>query len=360
MRRAGLRSFTRAIASLAALVAHSALVTPFALLSQASILALVGSLTLAPAAGAHPLAPSLLELREQASGIVAVRFRTPLVQRPGAAVMPELPSVCRTRGEPALATDATSATLTWFADCGPGGLRGAALRVRGLRESGSDALLRVELADGVLVRTVLRPGAESFVIPERPSRASVCAAYLRMGFEHLLGGVDHLLFVLGLALLLHDRRRLLVAVTGFTLGHSVTLSLAALGLVRIPLGLVEIGIAASLFWLATRLASGRREGAPLEHVWRLPCLFGLLHGLGFAGALSQAGLPAGEIPLALFAFNAGIELAQLTAVAAFFALQAAFAPWSAQTPAWLARVPAYAIGTIAATLIFERATAGLF
>ena len=360
MRRAGSRSFTRAIASLAALVAHSALVTPFALLSQASILALVGSLTLAPAAGAHPLAPSLLELREQASGIVAVRFRTPLVQRPGAAVMPELPSVCRTRGEPALATDATSATLTWFADCGPGGLRGAALRVRGLRESGTDALLRVELADGVLVRTVLRPGAESFVIPERPSRASVCAAYLRMGFEHLLGGVDHLLFVLGLVLLLHDRRRLLAAVTGFTLGHSVTLSLAALGLVRVPSGLVEVGIAASLFWLATQLVSGKKVGATLAHSWRLPCLFGLLHGLGFAGALSQAGLPAGEIPLALFAFNAGIELAQLTAVAAFFALQAAFAPWSAQTPAWLARVPAYAIGTIAATLIFERATAGLY
>ena len=92
----------------------------------------------------------------------------------------------------------------------------------------------------------------------------------------------------------------------------------------------------------------------------MPALFGLLHGLGFAGALSQAGLPAGEIPLALFAFNLGIELGQLAAVAALLALRAALAPWSARTPAWLARVPAYAIGTIAAALVFERAAAGWF
>jgi len=359
MRSAGAWGFRRAFAALATLVSHGVLATSFALFGTASLAALVGSLALAPAAGAHPLAPSLFELREQAGGVVAVRFRTPLVQRPGAAVMPELPSVCRARGEPALVTDVTSATLTWLADCGPRGLRGAPLRVRGLRESGTDALLRVELADGVLVRTVLRPGAESFVIPMRSSQMSVFAAYLRMGFEHLLGGVDHLLFVLGLVLLLHDRRRLLAAVTGFTLGHSVTLSLAALGLVRVPSGLVEVGIAASLFWLATRLARSEQIAERFAQPWRMSCLIGLLHGLGFAGALSQAGLPAGEIPLALFAFNAGIELAQLAAIAAFFALQAALAPWSAHSPAWLARVPAYAIGTIAAALICERAAASL-
>jgi hydrogenase/urease accessory protein HupE len=324
------------------------------------LLSLVGSLAFVAPAGAHPLAPSLFELREQAGGVVAVRFRTPLAQRPGAAVQPELPSRCRARGEPALTLDAASATFTWLAECGPGGLRGAALRVRGLRETGTDALLRIELADGVLVRTVLRPGAESFVVPERPSRSGVLAAYLRMGFEHLLGGVDHLLFVLGLVLLLRERRRLLVSVTGFTLGHSVTLSLAALGLVRVPSSLVEVGIAASLFWLATQLADGERTPASLAPAWRMPALFGLLHGLGFAGALSQAGLPAGEIPLALFAFNVGIELGQLAAVAACLALRAALAPWSARRPAWLASLPAYAIGTLAAALVLERATAGWF
>jgi hypothetical protein len=218
------------------------------------------------------------------------------------------------------------------------------------------------------VRTVLRPGDASFQIPERPSRTLVFGSYLRMGGEHLLGGLDHLLFVLGLVLLLRDRRRLLVGVTGFTLGHSVTLSLAALGLVRMPtalaaLGLahvppalVEIGIAASLFWLATRLAGGAASGAPLARAWRMPALFGLLHGLGFAGALAQAGLPAGEIPLALFAFNLGIEIGQLAAVAVLLALRAALAPWRARAPVWLAQAPAYAIGTLATLLILERAT----
>jgi len=320
---------------------------------------LAAALVFVAPADAHPLAPSLLELREQADGVVAVRFRTPLAQRPGAAPWPELPPTCRARGAPALATDASSATLRWLADCGPDGLRGATVRVTGLRGSGTDALLRAELAGGAVVRAVLRPGAEAFTIPRQPSRLGVAVDYFEMGFGHLLGGVDHLLFVLGLVLLVRGGRRLLAAVTGFTLGHSATLSLAALGFVRVPQGLVEVGIAASLFWLATRLARDPPAGEPLPRPWRLPALFGLLHGLGFAGALAQAGLPEGEIPLALFTFNLGIEFGQLALVAALLALRATLRPWSARTPAWLARAPAYAIGTTAAALVFERVAAGL-
>src|SRR5262245_4111877 len=115
-------------------------------------LAFTLALALAGPAIAHPLAPSLLELREQKDGVAAVRFRTPRIQSAGAALRPELPASCRVRGAPSLEMDAGSATLRWRVDCGLGGLRGAALRVAGLRESGSDALLRVELADGDLVR----------------------------------------------------------------------------------------------------------------------------------------------------------------------------------------------------------------
>ena len=322
-----------------------------------SLAGLAAALASVAPARAHPLAPSLLELREQADGVVAVRFRTPLAQSAGADLWPQLPPGCRARGEAALATDATGATLRWLADCGPGGLRGAAIRIHGLRKSGTDALLRAELADGVLVRAVLRPGADTFTIPRHASRSSVAADYLGMGFGHLLSGVDHLLFVLGLVLLVPGRRRLLAAVTGFTLGHSATLSLAALGLVRAPPGLVEVGIAASLFWLATRLAHGEPAGGPFPHPWRMPALFGLLHGLGFAGALTQAGLPSGEIPLALLSFNFGIELGQLAVVAGLLVLRAGLRPLGARTPAWLARAPVYAIGTTAAALVFERVAA---
>jgi hydrogenase/urease accessory protein HupE len=323
-----------------------------------ALASLAAALAFAVPAGAHPLAPSLLELREAKDGVVAVRFRTPRIQSPGTALRPELPATCRARGAPTLSTDAAGATLRWLADCGPGGLRGSPLRVRGLGGSGTDALLRAELADGVLVRAVLRPGAEAFTIPLRPSRTGVAADYLGMGFGHLLGGLDHLLFVLGLVLLVRGPRRLSAAVTGFTLGHSVTLSFAALGLLQVPAQPIEVGIAASLFWLATRLAQPRPCGERLRRPWRMPALFGLLHGLGFAGALAQAGLPAGEIPLALFAFNLGIELGQLAVVAALLALGAALRPFGARSPAWLARAPAYAIGTIAAALIFERIAGG--
>jgi hypothetical protein len=320
---------------------------------------ITGVFTFAASADAHPLAPSLLELRESKNGVVAVRFRTPRVQTAGAALRPELPAACRARSAPSLAADASSATLRWQVDCGPGGLRGEALRVHGLRASRSDALLRAELADGELVRAVLRPGAESFVIPLRAARLDLATGYLRMGFEHLLGGADHLLFVLGLVLLLRDGRRLLGAVTGFTLGHSLTLSLATLGLVQVPSAPVEVGIAASLFWLATRLAGAGHCREPLAHPFGLAAALGLLHGLGFAGALAQAGLPSGEIPLALFAFNLGIEIGQLALVGALLGLRAALRPLAARVPGWLERAPAYAIGTTAAALVYERVAASL-
>jgi hypothetical protein len=320
---------------------------------------LAGAIASGAPARAHPLAPSLLELREGGGGVVAVRFRMPRIQSAGAQLQPELPPACRAQSAPALEIDAGSATLRWRVDCGPGGLRGGALRVRGLRASGSDALLRAELADGELVRAVLRPGAESFVIPLRAARPELAADYLWMGFGHLLGGADHLLFVLGLVLLLRDARRLLGAVTGFTLGHSVTLSLATLGFVHAPAAAIEIGIAASLFWLATRLAREGRGDEGLSHPFGLAAALGLLHGLGFAGALAEAGLPSGEIPLALLSFNLGIELGQLALLAALLALRAALSPLAARTPGWLARAPAYAIGITAATLVFERLAAGL-
>jgi hydrogenase/urease accessory protein HupE len=313
----------------------------------------------APAA-AHRLAPSLLELRELASGEVAVRWKTPLLQPTGADLRPELPPHCAPLGPAVAERDPTSATLRWRVDCGERGLVGETLRVRGLEGSGTDALIRLELSGGRRVRAVVTANRPGFAVPEREQPLRVLADYLALGFQHILGGADHLLFVLGLVLLIRGRRRLVGTITAFTLGHSLTLSLAALGFVAFPTRLVEVGIALSILLLAAELGRGQEPGMTRlrRHPWAMALCFGLLHGVGFAGALTEAGLPAEEIPLALFSFNLGIELGQLAFVAAVVVARLALRPLAARGPVWLARVPAYAIGSLAALWCFER-TAGM-
>lgn len=327
--------------------------------ARAKLIALGLALALlaaAPAA-AHRLAPSLLELRETPAGALEVAWKQSLLQPSGASLRPELPAHCAAGEATQVAHDASSATLRFTADCGGRGLVGATVGVAGLRQSRTAALLRVELADGRRLRAVLHGDRASFVVPARERALDVAADYLRLGFGHILAGLDHLLFVLGLVLLVVGRRTLLLAVTAFTLGHSVTLSLAVLGFVGIPPSFAELAIAASILVLAVELAPGP-DGRPSRlrsRPWEAAGLFGLVHGFGFAGALAELGLPQAEIPLALFSFNVGIELGQLVFVAGVWLARIALVPLGHRTPVWLARAPAYAMGSIAALWCFERA-----
>jgi hydrogenase/urease accessory protein HupE len=302
-------------------------------------------------ARAHPLAPSLLELRETPAGLDFV-WKQALLQPAGSALEPMLPEPCALHQPPRVERDATSVTLRGSADCGGAGLVGARVGVRGLAAAAGAVLLRVELADGRQLRAVLDAERPELSVPARERRLDVFADYLGLGFRHILGGADHLLFVLGLLLLVRGRRALLLAVSAFTLGHSLTLSLAVLGFLGIPPDWAELAIAASILALAVALAEG--GASPLaRRPWLAAGGFGLLHGLGFAGALARVGLPDGEIPLALVSFNAGIEAGQLAFVAGVLGVGAALG--ARRAPAWLRRVPAYAIGSIAAFWCFERA-----
>jgi len=311
----------------------------------------------APAARAHPLAPSLFDVRDLGSGRVEVFWKTPLLRAPGVALRPELPEVCAPLGEPVTGGDATSATLRWMVDCGEAGLVGRTFRVVGLDESRTEVVLRVELRDGRSVRALLRSDAPAFEVPERTSQLRISGEYAALGMRHILQGFDHLLFVLGLVLLVSGVRALVWTVTAFTIGHSLTLSLAALGFVDFPTRVVELAIAGTILVLAVELA--RPSGAPPTRLRRWPAamagVFGLLHGLGFAGALAEAGLPAGEIPLALLSFNIGIEVGQLAFVAVVVLARSALRHFVPFGPAWSAQLPAYAIGSLAAFWCFERA-----
>ena len=204
-------------------------------------------------AAAHPLAPSLLSVEESADGAIAVSFKMARQQPTGAEIAPELPERCVPAERPRVETDEQSVTVRWTAHCGAEGIVGARFGVLGLAETGTNALLRVALRDGRRVQAVLHARAPSLVVPERVSALGAFRDYLRLGALHIATGFDHLLFVFGLVLLASSMSRLLWTVTAFTAGHSVTLSLAALGVVRFPSAPIEVAIAVTILVLALEL-----------------------------------------------------------------------------------------------------------
>ena len=321
-----------------------------------AVLAVLSMALVATNVHAHPLNPALLDVRESKGGSCEVLFRVPVGGPVNAPIQPVLPSRCARRGEPTRAVLAAgqSVSSTWHIDCGADGLVGAELGVTGLLARHTEALLHIQLRDGRTLQTVLRGDQAIVTVPERSSRWALLRAYVNLGMRHIASGVDHQLFILGLVLLVRDRRRLLWTATAFTAGHSVTLSLATLQIVQIPQEPIEVLIAFSIFVLGLELLRSPEAQRLRRRPWRMAFAFGLLHGFGFAGALSQAGLPAGEVPIALFSFNVGIELGQLV-----YVVMAMFALWLMGTvpgkkPTWAAGVPAYGMGALATMWMLQR------
>lgn len=311
----------------------------------------------ASAIQAHPLSPSLLELREESGGVFAVRWKTPSLRAPGVELEPVLPADCRALDEKSAQVGANYVEFRWRVSCGAEGIAGAMLGVSGLDRSRTTALIRVLFEDGRMAKGLVRGDAPQFQVLVGHG---VARNYLTLGFEHILRGPDHLLFVLGLLLLIVGARKLAGAVTSFTLGHSMTLGLAVVDLIRIPQQIVEIGIALSLLMVALELVRRDKAAASLLRTrpWLVAFGFGLLHGLGFAGALREAGLPAEEIPFALLFFNLGIEAGQLAFIAVMIGLIALLQKKLIQR-ARLEQLSAYAIGSLAVFWVIQR-SAGLF
>lgn len=309
------------------------------------------------AALAHPLAPALLELQEVAPARYAVLWRTSVSRSGPAIVAPRLPAGCAARSEPQPRIENGEALVSrWLVQCAAR-LDGEVLAVDGLAGSGINVIARVLALDGAEAKALL--GADQPAFTVSPAKAAVFGPYLALGVSHLFRGYDHLLFLLGLVLLVRGWGRLALTVTAFTLGHSVTLALAALGWIPPMAGAAELAIAGTLLVLALDLA--RPAGAPPTALRRRPWLaaggFGLVHGLGFAATLAGIGLPAGAIPLSLLAFNLGIEVAQMAAVAALLGAGALLARAPVRMAA-AAQVPAYVIGSLAVCWCLER-SAGL-
>ena len=274
-------------------------------------------------AEAHRFAPSLLKLTQIAEATYNVVWKTPTEALSAIALQPSWPAGCLTVAENPVLREGTGTVSSWTLDCGllgEAGLVGEKLGVVGLAENQASAMVMLSLSDGRRYQSVVNAETPEFLVPAQPSQTRIMTEYSVLGTEHIWGGTDHLMFVLGLLLLVGGGRRLLWTITAFTLGHSVTLALVTLGLLSYPVALVEFAIALSIFILALELTRTHQVGSIQSvslfkrHPWWLAGGFGLLHGMGFAGALADIGLPQSNVPLALLFFNIGIEVGQIAFV----------------------------------------------
>jgi len=321
-----------------------------------ALLAVAAALA-APAALAHESRPAYLQITETASGRYDVLWRTPVLSGMRLPVTLELPADARAVAPPFLREFPDSVVERRVVEI-DGGLAGRRIEFPGLQATITDVLVRVQLRDGAGSTTLVGRSQPWLQIAASQSRLSVFGAYVAHGVEHIFSGYDHLLFVLALLLIVRSTRVLLWTITAFTLAHSITLALATLGIVHVPVPPVEATIALSILLLAAEILHVRagRPSLTARWPWVVAFSFGLLHGFGFAAALNAIGLPAGDVPLALFAFNVGVEIGQLVfilAVSAALTLARRLA-----LPQRLAgrAVPAasYAIGALAAFWFVER------
>jgi hydrogenase/urease accessory protein HupE len=320
--------------------------------AAAGLLLTLIALAAAPAA-AHEVRPAYLRIQQTGPEQYDLLWRVPARGDLRLGIYVQLPGHCRAPAQPLVWQEDGTWVERWTADC-PGGLAGHRVEISGLSSTVIDALARVERLDGTTQIQRLTPAEPGFEVTEAESWGEVARTYTALGVEHILLGIDHLLFVLALLMLVPNLRTLFWTVTAFTLAHSLTLAAATLGWVQVPQAPVEAVIALSILLVAMEIVHWRqgRPGITRRRPWLVAFTFGLLHGFGFAGALSGIGLPEHAIPLALLFFNLGVELGQLVFIAAVFAISLLLkrATW----PAWAWRVPVYAIGTMAAFWTIER------
>ena len=316
-------------------------------------------LAMPSSAAAHEVRPALIQITETGPGAYEVVWKQPMVGDMTLHMVPHLSSGAIDQPPSSEMAAPGFVVRTWRIPGGPP-LDGQTVSVEGLQQTVTDVLLRVKTADGKVVNDVLRPADPSRKLALAGPKGLKIPAYVTLGIEHILTGADHLMFVLGLLLLIGPNWRLVKAVSAFTVAHSITLALAALGFVHFPSAIIEALVALSIVFVACELVPipGRPESLTHRHPWLIAFAFGLLHGLAFAGALAEVGLPKGAEPQALLLFNVGVEIGQLmfigVALGVIWGLRRA-RTWTRFDTTDFARVaPAYVIGSCAAYWLIER------
>jgi hydrogenase/urease accessory protein HupE len=319
----------------------------------AALLVLLAGL---PAARAHESRPAYLELKETAPGRYSVTWRTPVLAGMRLPIALKLPDGVRNVEEPRAQDLPDSLLERRSVDVGPAGLAGKRIEFPGLQLTITDVLVRIERQDGTRSTELVRPSRPWMEVVAPRGTLATISVFLEQGIEHILLGVDHLLFVLGLLAIVRTPWMLVKTITAFTVAHSITLAIATLGYASVPAPPLNVAIALSILFLGPEIVRAWRGGTSftIRHPWVVAFAFGLLHGFGFASGLAALGLPQNEIPLALLAFNVGVEVGQLVFVALILLLVRAFKVLQVHWPRPVELLPAYAIGSLGAFWTIQR------
>ncbi|MBW2144073.1 MAG: HupE/UreJ family protein [Deltaproteobacteria bacterium] len=321
------------------------------------IIIIVLSLTIFTAtAEAHRLQPAYLEINEQTAGKFSILWKRPFAGNRPMNIYPRLPAVCSNITEPVTRPSQSAAIERWLVGCGESGMANETITIDGLSVTQTDVLVRIYYIEGDEETHLLRPASASIVVGGVPSRTEMIIAYLQLGIQHILMGVDHLLFVLGLLLIVQSRWMLLKTITAFTLAHSITLGIATLGYASVPLPPLNAVIALSILFLGPEIVRSWQGGTSLtiRHPWVVAFAFGLLHGFGFATGLTNLGLRATEIPLALLLFNLGVEIGQVIFVMLVILLERSFRILEIHWPKWVRLAPGYMVGSLGGYWAIQR------
>lgn len=304
--------------------------------------------------------PAVLELTERDGGWVDLSWKVPTKNDKSLSITPVLPDFLVPLGEGAARLTPGAVILTRSYRSDGKSLNGETISIDGLSAIPVDVMVRIKLLDGGEHTGILRSNNVSFIIPMQATKWEVAKAYTKLGIVHILEGYDHLLFVLALLLIVSNFKKLLQTITAFTVAHSITLALSTLGLVHVPSAPTEAVISLSILFLAVEILR-QRAGKPsltAEKPWLVALAFGLFHGLGFAGALSEVGIPQNEVPVALLMFNVGVEIGQVMFCIVVIAILKAGASvknrLGLKLPEWTPQILPYAIGIIAAYWTIER------
>ena len=308
---------------------------------------------------AHEVRPAYLELRQTSPETYDVLWKVPgQGENMRLGLYVELPAGSTNVTPPRASMVNLAFTERWTIKRA-GGLAGGTIHIAGLTATMTDVLVRLERLDGSLQVTRLTPSSPSFVVDASPGAIAVARTYIVLGIEHILTGFDHLAFVLALLIITQGGWKLVKTVTAFTVSHSITLTAVTLGFLNVPTKPVETVIALSIVFVAAEIVQWKRGrvGLAYRSPWVVAFAFGLIHGLGFAGGLSDIGLPAGHIPTALLFFSLGVESGHFMFIAAVLSLIALVRRLNVRVPSWAERMPPYAIGSIAAFWVIQRLAA---